>query len=47
MEKALTLHRLEPIVVAALRQYEELLAASALIVVDEARLRVCVLPIQR
>jgi hypothetical protein len=43
----LTPHYLEPIVVAALRRYEEALAAGALIVVDEARLRVRVLPLQR
>jgi predicted nuclease of predicted toxin-antitoxin system len=36
---------MSPTVVAALRQHESELAAGALVVVDEARLRVRVLPI--
>lgn len=42
-----TPQHLEPIIVAALRQYEETLAAGALIVVDEAKLRVRILPLRR
>ena len=42
-----TPNHLETIIVAALQQYEEPLNAGALIVVDEAKLRVRVLPIRR
>lgn len=38
---------LEPIIVAALRQYEDRLNAGALIVVDEAKLRVRLLPLRK
>lgn len=38
---------LEPIMVAALRQHETALDEGALIIVDERRLRVRVLPLQR
>lgn len=38
---------LEKVIVAALKQYEVQLATGALIVVDEARLRVRVLPLQQ
>lgn len=38
---------LEPIVITALQQYEDSLEAGALIIVDESKLRVRLLPIRR
>lgn len=38
---------LEPFVITALQQYEDSLDAGALIVIDESKLRVRLLPIQR